>query len=81
MGKSSTSVTSKGQVTIPVEVRQQLGIRQGSQIGFRVRGSVVEMTVVRTPHKTGDHDGFGLLKSKRRSVDAAFDPAMLLRRK
>ena len=28
----ATSVTSKGQVTIPQKVRQQLGIRQGSRI-------------------------------------------------
>lgn len=29
-----TSVTSKGQVTIPKALRQQLGIRQGSRIEF-----------------------------------------------
>ncbi len=31
-----TSVTSKGQVTIPKSVRQQLGIRQGSRIEYSV---------------------------------------------
>ena len=30
----TTSVTSKGRVTIPKALRQQLGIRQGSRIEF-----------------------------------------------
>lgn len=36
-------VTSKGQVTIPKRVREQLGIRAGSEIEFRLRedGQVV----------------------------------------
>ena len=40
-----TSVTSKGQVTIPKELRQQLGIRQGSRIEFSLVGDHVEMRV------------------------------------
>jgi AbrB family looped-hinge helix DNA binding protein len=31
-------VTSKGQVTIPKEVREKLGIRPGDEIGFREDG-------------------------------------------
>lgn len=31
---SSATVTSKGQVTIPVEVRTRLGLRTGSRIDF-----------------------------------------------
>ena len=34
----ATSVTSKGQVTIPKELRQQMGIRQGSRIEFSLVG-------------------------------------------
>jgi len=44
-----TSVTSKGQVTIPKSVRQKLGIRKGSQISFEVIGNHVEMRVENTP--------------------------------
>lgn len=29
-------VTQKGQVTIPLEVRQALGIRPGSEVGFQL---------------------------------------------
>ena len=31
---SSATVTSKGQVTIPVEVRNRLGLRPGSRLAF-----------------------------------------------
>jgi len=39
----ATTVTSKGQVTIPKPVRDHLGIRPGSQVAFRraVDGSIV----------------------------------------
>lgn len=70
------SVTSKGQVTIPREVRQQLGIRAGSQLRFRVVGTHAEFEVVSTPAPS-ESSGFGLLRSKRHSVPADFDVAKL----
>ena len=74
-----TSVTSKGQVTIPKELRQQLGIRQGSRIEFLLVGDHVEMRVRSSP--TGvPCSGFGMLKSRRGAVPADFDPAVLLKR-
>ncbi len=74
-----TSVTSKGQVTIPKELRQQLGIRQGSRIEFLLVGDHVEMRVRSSP--TGvPGSGFGMLKSRRGAVPADFDPAVLLKR-
>jgi AbrB family looped-hinge helix DNA binding protein len=43
----ATTVSSKGQVTLPVAVRRQLGIRAGSQLEFVVRGDdVLEVMVV-----------------------------------
>lgn len=74
----ATSVTSKGQVTIPKEVRQQLGIRQGSRIEFSVVDTHVEMRVKSSPGGVSD-SGFGLLKSRRTTVPADFDPANLLK--
>mgnify|MGYP001390428906 FL=1 len=75
----ATSVTSKGQVTIPKEVRQQLGIRQGSRIEFAVVDDHVEMRVKSSPVGVPD-SGFGMLKSRRAAVSAEFDPASLLKR-
>lgn len=75
----TTSVTSKGQVTIPKELRQQLGIRQGSRIEFLLVGNHVEMRVSSSPSgETGS--GFGLLKSKRAALPTDFDPAVLAKR-
>lgn len=75
----STSVTSKGQVTIPKEVRQQLGIRTGSRVEFKVVDDHVEM---RVSHRAAEvtESGFGMLKSKRAAVPADVDPATLIRK-
>ena len=73
-----TSVTSKGQVTIPKLVRQQLGIRKGSQISFEVVGNHVEMRVESAPVKI-NKSGFGMLKTRKKSVAVDFDPAVLLK--
>jgi AbrB family looped-hinge helix DNA binding protein len=74
-----TSVTSKGQVTIPKELRQQLGIRQGSRIEFSLVGDHVEMRVRSSPTSVPGA-GFGMLKTRRKAVPADFDPATLLKR-
>ena len=72
-----TSVTSKGQVTIPKALRQRLGIRQGSRIEFSLVGDHVEMRVKSSP--PGEvRSGFGLLQSRRAAVPTDFDPATLL---
>ena len=73
----TTSVTSKGQVTIPKALRQQLGLRQGSKVAFVLVGDHAEMRVVSTPADL-PASGFGMLKSKRAAVPADFDPATLL---
>jgi AbrB family looped-hinge helix DNA binding protein len=75
----STSVTSKGQVTIPKQVRQRLGIRQGSRIEFAVIGDHARMRVQRPLAPVPD-SGFGMLKSRRAPVPADFDPATVLKR-
>lgn len=69
-----TTVTSKGQVTIPKAVRQQLGICQGSQIEFVVIGDRVELQVISQPVAVPS-TGFGLLKSTKAPVAADVDPA------
>lgn len=71
------SVTSKGQVTIPKRVRQALGIRSGSKVSFKVVGDHAELAIVSTPAEVST-TGFGMLKSKRRSVPADFDVASLI---
>ena len=73
----TTSVTSKGQVTIPKPLRQKLGLRQGSKVEFVLAGDHLEMRVVSSPVDVPE-SGFGMLKSKRMAVPADLDPAELL---
>ena len=74
----TTSVTSKGQVTIPLKIRQQLGIRKGSKVSFVLSGDHIELRVKENPEPVSE-SGFGMLKSKRKKpVPADFDPASLL---
>jgi AbrB family looped-hinge helix DNA binding protein len=74
--QTSTTVTSKGQVTIPKAVRQQLGICQGSQIAFVTVDGHVELRVVSQPVVVAV-SGFGLLKSNKAPIPTDFDPAIL----
>jgi AbrB family looped-hinge helix DNA binding protein len=74
-----TSVTSKGQVTIPKELRQKFGIRQGSRVEVSLVGDHVEMRVRSSPPGEA-RSGFGMLKSRCAAVAADFEPAMLVRR-
>lgn len=74
----TTSVTSKGQVTIPKEVRQKLGIQQGSKIEFLIADDHVELRLKSSPAKVTSN-GFGMLKSKKTAVPADFDAASLLK--
>jgi AbrB family looped-hinge helix DNA binding protein len=74
-----TSVTSKGQVTIPKEIRRHLGIRAGSRIEFVLVGDHVELRVHSTPREVPE-SGFGMLKTRRVAVPADLDPATLFKR-
>jgi AbrB family looped-hinge helix DNA binding protein len=72
-----TTVTRKGQITIPKAVRQKLGIRAGSEVWIRVEGDHAVLTTVGARAEMPEN-GFGMLKSKRKSVPADFDVASLL---
>jgi AbrB family looped-hinge helix DNA binding protein len=72
-----SSVTSKGQVTIPKQVRRALGIRQGSRVAFAVKNGKAELQVVhRAPARI--ESGYGMLAARGRHLPADFDPASLL---
>ena len=71
-----TSVTSKGQVTIPVEVRRRLGIRRGTLVEIRVVGDHAELRVAASP-PIEVASGFGMLRSGRAPAHADLDPALL----
>ena len=74
---NAAMITSKGQVTIPQEIRQRLGLRVGSRVELLVVEDHVEIRVAPPAEVSGT--GFGLLKSPRAAVPADFDVASLLR--
>ena len=72
----TTSVTSKGQVTIPLKIRQELGIRKGSKVTFSLVDGLIQLIIKENP-KPVFNSGFGMLKSKRKAVPVDFDVASL----
>ena len=75
---ASSSITSKGQVTIPKALRQQLGLARGSRVSFELVGDHLEVRPLRASHPL-PMSGFGMLQSQRPPVPVDFDPAYLLR--
>jgi AbrB family looped-hinge helix DNA binding protein len=53
-----STMTSKGQITIPKPVRDQLHLRPGDKIDFRI---LQNGTVTLTPRTTRTDDVFGML--------------------
>ena len=46
-------LTEKGQVTIPIEIRQQLGMRPGDELEFTINGSTVVVQRAKSTLSTG----------------------------
>jgi AbrB family looped-hinge helix DNA binding protein len=46
-------VTSKGQVTVPVEIRERLGIQPGTEVEFEVVGDTVVMRKAKDSRRRG----------------------------
>jgi AbrB family looped-hinge helix DNA binding protein len=55
-------VTSKGQVTIPVEIRERLGLLPHTEVRFEVEGNTVRLV---REEKTSTGQGQGLLERMR----------------
>ena len=69
-----TSITSKGQVTIPRDVRQYFGLQQGMAVTFSIAGDHIEMRPAPSVRR-GVVSGFGLIQSNLPGVPADFDVA------
>jgi AbrB family looped-hinge helix DNA binding protein len=76
---STVSVTSKGQITIPLSLRKRLGLQHGSRVELVVVNDHLEMHLPAQPAVAGSlaGSGFGLLKSPMSAVPADFDTATL----
>lgn len=77
----TVTVSHKGQVVIPADIRRKLGITAGSQLDFHLEGNVIHAQVKRQLAPTQAEDGFGMLVCKKpgkRSL-ADFDVAQAMR--
>lgn len=57
----SSAVTTKGQVTIPVELREKLGIKPGDRVGFVDEGG----RIVLQRQETAIEAAFGIVKARK----------------
>lgn len=77
----TVTVSHKGQVVIPAEIRRKLGITPGCQLDFSLSGHVIRAEVKRQIASTQTEDGFGMLvctrPGKRQLAD--FDVARAMR--
>lgn len=74
----TTTLTSKGQVTVPKAVRQQLGLRQGTKVTFVVEGDHAVLRPA-VPQRAMPKSGFGMVKVSGPAVPPDFDVASLLK--
>ena len=56
-------ITSKGQVTVPSEIRRKLGLRKGDKVEFRERGA--ETVITRATESENPFDKYAGILAKR----------------
>ena len=77
----TVTVSEKGQVVIPMEIRRRLGITAGCQLNFSLEGNTIRADLKRQVNPAEAKDGYGMLvckrPGKRRLAD--FDVALAMR--
>jgi antitoxin PrlF len=64
-----STMTSKGQVTVPVEIRRRLGLRQGDRVEFSEKGS--DTVIRRAPDSKNPFERYkGALKGVKGDLRA-----------
>ena len=78
----TVTVSDKGQVVIPADIRRLLGITPGCKLDFTLEGNVIRAEVKRQVIPRRLEDGYGMLvckrPGKRRLAD--FDVAAAMRK-
>lgn len=55
----TAKITSKGQITVPNEVRRALGVRAGDRLAFEERGGEMRVVPVRSESPFARYRGIG----------------------
>jgi antitoxin PrlF len=61
----TVTVSEKGQVVIPADMRRQLGITPGCQLDFSLEGNTMRVEVRRRIQPARIEDGYGMLVCKQ----------------
>jgi AbrB family looped-hinge helix DNA binding protein len=82
---SAATLTKKGQIVIPADIRARYELTAGTQVEFVDEGGVIRLVVRRRVARSDPEAGFGLIRVKpaRSGVPrrlSEFDPAAALTR-
>jgi antitoxin PrlF len=83
----AATLTEKGQIVIPAEIRARYELKPGTQLEFVDDGGAIRLVIRRRVTPSDPQAGFGLVKIKPSAAGnpkrrlSAFDPATLLQRK
>ena len=68
--KKQAKITSKGQVTVPHEIRRALGVQPGDALLFEKDGKVIRVSPVRTKSPFARYRGIGNagMRSGRKAI-------------
>lgn len=69
-------ITSKGQVTIPIEIREKLGLLPDTEVIFRVEGNSVK--ILKARNKTAHGRGSKAVNLLRGSADGKMSTDQIL---
>ena len=69
--KKQAKLTSKGQITIPRDIRRKLGVKAGDKLEFEENGNGVQVTAVRKESVFEKYRGIGTpgIGSGRRAIN------------
>lgn len=80
---SAATLTKKGQIVIPADIRARYELTAGTQVEFVDEGGIIRLIVRRRVARSVPEAGFGLVRVKRVTPGktrrlSTFDPASLL---
>lgn len=67
MYERTTVITRKGQITIPIEIRRELGLKEGDKVALSINGETGEVTLKRA--RSVAERTFGILGGLRPPID------------
>jgi AbrB family looped-hinge helix DNA binding protein len=83
---AASTLSEKGQIVIPLDIRQRYELTPGTQVEFIDDGGAIRLIVRRRVTPSDPAAGYGLVKAKRPAGKAGvrsladFDPASLVKR-